>query len=344
MYDLVISDGTIIDGTGAPAYTGSIGINESRIEHISAGRLYGKHTVDARGLTVAPGFIDVHTHSDISFLTGSRMESKIFQGVTTEIVGNCGVSVFPAPDRDDYYKLYRDYISGLLTGADRIKERFKDIGDYRNMLSESGMAVNCGIMVGHGTLRICAMGFEDRKPTGEDMDKMKKLLDFQIKHGALGMSLGLIYPPGSFAGKQELTELAGVIKAHDAVLAVHLRNENDGIFEAVKEMTGIAKATGVHVHISHLKLMGELSRNKAGKLLSLIDIANREGAVVTCDQYPYSASSTTLAVLVPSPIHQGGTGKMLKRLREKPAAFEQQIEKHPNMRECCCPNWRRAWN
>ncbi len=325
MYDVAINNGLIVDGTGAPAYFGSIGIKKDRIEHISPDRLYGKHTINAEGLTVTPGFIDVHTHSDTSFIIDNRLENKVYQGVTTDIIGNCGISIFPSPGKNDYYELFKKYCSGLLVGTDKLKNKFEDINAYKDALKRTKTAINCGILAGHGTLRICAMGFENRKSTDEEIETMKELLDHQIENGAIGMSLGLIYPPGSFSDKHELIELAKVIKKHDALLTAHIRNEKAGIFEAVKEMIDIAQTTRVRLHISHLKLMGESNWGKTEKLLNMIADANEKGVIITCDQYPYSASSTTLAAVVPSWAHEGGTSKMLERLREKPEVLEHRI-------------------
>ncbi|WFA10059.1 D-aminoacylase [Tissierella sp. Yu-01] len=332
MYDLVISNGLIVDGSGSVPFIGNIGIIKDKISFVSTHDLEGKRSIKAEGLIVSPGFIDVHSHSDASFMLGSKLESKVFQGVTTEIIGNCGISLFPAPNNEPYCELLKKYCAGLIEGVIDVEDRIRNIEDYKNIFIDKKNTINCGVLIGHGTLRICAMGFDNRVPNESEMEVMKELLDVELRNGALGMSLGLIYPPGSFADINELVELAKVLKKHDAILTAHMRNENTNIIDSINEMINIAKSTGVHVHISHLKVMGKSNWGKSKEVIGLIEEANKNGAFITFDQYPYNASNTTLTALVPSWAHEGGTYKMLNRLSNESDEIEPQITKLINER------------
>lgn len=332
MYDLVINNGLIVDGSGCEPFIGNLGITKDKISCISKHDLKGKNSINAKGLVVSPGFIDVHSHSDAAFILNNKLQSKVFQGVTTEIIGNCGISLFPRPNNELYCELLKKYCAGLIEGAIEVKDRIRNIEDYKKILSDRKNTINCGVLIGHGTLRICAMGFDNRVPNECEMEIMKRLLDFELKSGALGMSLGLIYPPGSFAEINELIELSRVLKKHDAILTVHMRNENTDIVDSINEMINISKSTGVHIHISHLKVMGKSNWGKSKEIINLIEEANKNGAYITFDQYPYNASNTTLTALVPSWAHEGGTYKMLNRLANESDQIEPQITKIINER------------
>lgn len=179
MYDLVIKNGTIVDGTGKDSYTSNIGINGKKIEYIGTKELEARQTINATGLVVAPGFIDVHTHTDANFIRNKRLESKVFQGITTEIIGNCGVSLFSSPDRDDYNVQFKKYDESFLIGADETNSNIRNITDFKKTFNQVKNTINCGVLIGHGALRISIMGFEDRKPREDELNKMKELLDYE---------------------------------------------------------------------------------------------------------------------------------------------------------------------
>ena len=332
MYDLAIINGSIIDGTGENPYIGNIGINNKKIEYIGTNDIEARETIDAIGLTVTPGFIDVHGHSDMNFLLHNRLESKVFQGITTEIVGNCGISIIPAPENDHYYELFKKYSSSFLTGLEEIDSKISNIDDYKKKLISVNNTINCGVLIGHGSLRICAMGFENRKPTPSEMETMKELLDFELENGAVGMSLGLTYPPGSFSSKEELIELAKVIKEHNAILTTHIRDEKDHVFQAIEEMIDIGEKSGAHVHISHLKVMGMKNWGMAKKLVATIKDANKRGVNITAELYPYNASSTSLSALLPYWAQEGGMSKMIERINDSSNNLEPEITELINER------------
>lgn len=325
VYDLAINNGIIVDGSSRSRFKGSIGINKSKISKISSSPLEARKTIDASNLIVSPGFIDIHTHSETGFLLDNRMENKIFQGVTSDIVGNCGISIFPRPKDPKLEDSFKSYCSGLLIGMDEISKEFKNTREYTDFLQENKIGINCGVLIGHGSLRIAAMGFKDQAPSSSELDQMKEDLDKELSMGALGMSLGLIYPPGSYSKDLELIELAKVLKKHDAILTAHIRNEGDRVFESVEEIIKISKSTGVRAHISHLKLLGPSQWGKAKALVDMIEGAQEKGIKISTDQYPYLATSTSLTALVPQWAQEGGSGKMLERFTDR--TIEDQLGK-----------------
>ncbi|MBF4694429.1 N-acyl-D-amino-acid deacylase family protein [Fusibacter ferrireducens] len=313
MLDIAINNGRIVDGTGEKSYIASIGIKDKKIVEINKNNeiLSGKNVIDASGLIVSPGFIDMHSHSDWTFLMDNRSESKVLQGVTTEVIGNCGNSIVPNT------QLNLAEVSEYANIEKVAHWRLHTLGDYIEKLREIGLSINCAPLIGHGTLRKMVMGFDNRRPNEAEMQQMKALLSRELETGAWGMSAGLIYPPGCFSDRAELIELGKVLKAHDALFTAHIRGESDAVFEAVKEMIEIGRGSGVHVHISHLKLMGKDQWGKAEDLLDLIHQYASEGGLISCDQYPYTASMTSLKTLVPEWAHEGGIEKMLENLRGK---------------------------
>lgn len=324
MYDIVIKNGTIIDGMLSEPKIGFIGIKGKKIFNVSETPIFGRIEIDATGKIVAPGFIDMHSHSDAIAFIDNRMESKVFQGVTTEIVGNCGQSIVPVSSQ--FQEVHEKFIGPALAKSvseDIDFSKLRDTENYLKELKKNKVTTNIISLIGHGTLRTSVMGFSSREATVEEMDKMKIRLKKELEMGAWGMSLGLLYPPGSFATKSELVELCHVLKKYDAILTVHLRSEADYIFEAIEEMLEIAKLTKVHVHISHLKLMGINQHGKAKKLLNKISEANQLNSVkITCDQYPYIASSTNLLAVLPHEVMDGGMGNLIKKLKEDKTMLE----------------------
>ena len=307
MYDLILKNGLVVDGSRAKPYRADIGIQNGRVAKIAAQVTETAKTVlDAAGLVVTPGFIDIHSHSDACPLVDYTTESKLYQGVTAEITGNCGISILP--NTPECWRSNQEYFFNQLelpTG-DLSLEGLYDLNDYSSAVTAHGCIGNYGQLIGHGTLRGAVMGFVDRDPTPEEMERLKALLRRELEAGAFGMSLGLIYPPSSFCKTEELVELAKVLKEYDALLTVHMRSEGPRVFQAVDEMLEITRRSGVHLQISHLKLMGKPQWGRADELLAKIQAAREEGLTITCDQYPYTATSTSMTALLPHWAHDRG--------------------------------------
>ncbi len=312
MYDLIIRNGDVYDGYGDAPVRLDVGIKGDRIT--TMGKIEDESAelvIDAAGLTVCPGFIDIHSHADLAVLDEPSSSAKILQGVTTEVVGNCGMSASPASAQ--HIKQMRDYISPTLG---RLTEDtvWTSVGDYFRSLELKGVAVNIAPYIGHGTLRIAAMGFSDAKASEQDMSKMKDLLEEGLAAGARGISFGLIYAPGCFADHAEIRELVRTAASHGKMSNFHMRNESNLLLESVQQVIGYAEDTGAHVHISHLKASGQKNWWQMERVLELVEEANGKGLWVTCDQYPYTAGSTTITALMPQWALEGGVEKLLQRL------------------------------
>jgi len=315
MDDIVIRGGQLIDGSGAPARRADLAIAGGRISAISDRHASGaRREIDAAGQVVAPGFIDIHTHSDFTLPLNPRAESKIRQGVTTEVLGNCGFSAAPAlPGR---VETLRDYLGA---SAPWLEFRETTFADYLDTFP--AVSVNTVMQVGHNTLRLMAMGMEDRAPRTAELALMQRLLAEALDAGALGLSSGLFTAPGTYAKPEEMKALGEVLKSRGGGYSSHVRDEANHVFEAVREAINVGETCGVHVQIAHLKLSGTDNWGGAAKLLAEIDAARARGVRVDCDQYPYTAGSNPLRNLLPSWVQEGGLEAMLQRLGQ-PAARE----------------------
>lgn len=315
MLDIVITGGMILDGSGQPAYRGDLGIQGDRI--VAIGQLHAAEaarTLDASGRYVTPGFMDIHTHSDESVVLNRRMESKVHQGVTLEVGGNCGGSA--APLHGDAIAVEEKELGRYGYSLD-----WRRMDEYLARVESDGISNNFATLVGHGTLRTCAMGAAMRAPTRPEMDAMKALLAEAMKAGAWGLSTGLIYPPSSYAETSELVELATVSARLGGIYASHIRNEGPRLLEAVQEAISIGEQADLPVEIAHHKASGKQNWGRVKQSLPLIEAARARGVQVTCDQYPYVASSTGLSVIIPDWAHEGGTEQLVGRLKD-PATRE----------------------
>lgn len=318
MYDFIIKNGLIVDGTGKKPFLGNLYVKNGKIEKICSSPeadspdVAAKKIYDADGHVVAPGFINIHSHSDNSYLKTPTYESMLDGGVTFELCGQCGLSSVPVKDA-----LPPMSGTGLLQlDANSFNDIPKDMAEYAKTIDNTGISINVGMMLGHGALRAAVVGFDQRDLTEDEMEEMCRFLDKELKAGAMGVSLGLIYAPGSFCSIDEIKAMARVCAANDKVLAVHVRNENRYVFEAVKEMLDVAGETGVRLEISHLKLMGKTMWGRAGELLALIDMARAKGVCVHCDQYVYDASNSALVSSFPKEALDGGLGAFVKNLED----------------------------
>ncbi len=309
--DLLIQNGTLIDGTGAPLRHADLGIVGERI--VALGDLAGAQaarTLDATGRYVAPGFIDIHTHTDETIFINPKMESKIQQGVTLEVSGNCGSSVAPL------LGAARENLDNIFEARHNIELTWTTVGEYLERVEQTGIATNYLVLVGQGTLRASVMGFAMRPPADAELTTMQQLLAESIAQGAWGISTGLIYPPSAYASMDELVALCQIAAAHGGVYTSHIRNEGDRLLEAVTEALAIGERAGIRVQLSHHKAAGKRNWGKVHESLALIEQARARGLVACADQYPYVASSTGLGTVIPNWAHEGGRDQLVARLRD----------------------------
>lgn len=325
MPNYLLTNGLIMDGTRKEAYQGDVAIVDGRIAlRPSREAVQGAQVIDCKGLCIAPGFIDIHTHSDACALAEGGQASAPYQGVTTNIAANCGISIFPL--NEEYGKEISNFCQRTIEIMPKNGEAITCMQGYASAMEKAPKRIHYGTLVGHGTIRGNIIGFHEREATDEELDAMCALLDRELKAGAFGMSLGLIYPPSSYGNLREFAALGKVLKENKKILTVHMRSESTRIFEAVQEMLDVALASGVHLHISHLKLIGKAQWGRAEELLALIESARQKGAVITCDQYPYEASSTGLSALVPGWAQDGGMDSMLQRMQPPSEKLLQDME------------------
>ena len=311
MYDIIIKNGRIIDGTGTPWFYGDVYINDGRIIKISRHTGEGaRRIIDADGNIVCPGFIDIHTHSDIPLLVNPRSESKIYQGVTLEVGGNCGIS--PAP----VFGQAKNRLRKELWDDYGLRADWETYDEFMRFMGGKGISVNYAGLIGHGSIRENVMGYKKAKPSSQELDQMGKILDMSLKQGAFGLSTGLIYPPGSYADTEESVFLARVAAANGCFYATHLRDEGEYLIEAVNEALRIGQEAGVPVHISHHKAIGKLNRGKVKDTLRLMEDARGKGIDITCDLYPYTATSTNLSSIIPDRFRTGDISELLEKLKD----------------------------
>jgi N-acyl-D-amino-acid deacylase len=307
-WDILIRGGAVIDGSGRPGETGDVAVQNGRI--VALGRSLTAEAakiIDAEGLAVTPGFIDIKTHSDFTLPINPKAESKVRQGVTTEIIGHCGFSV--APVLPGKAPLLADYLSG---GAPWLPFREMRFPEYLD--SFPAVAVNTGMLVGHNTLRLMVMGLDSRAPRPAELDAMIALLEEGLAAGALGLSSGLFTPPGSFAEPSEMLAFGPVLKRRNAFYFTHIRDESNKVLDAVAEAIEFARATGVHVEIVHLKCSGVDNWGKAAEILARLEAVRAQGCDIDCDAYPYTAGANPLKNLLPPWVQVGGQEAMLARL------------------------------
>jgi N-acyl-D-amino-acid deacylase len=297
--ETVLANGRIIDGCGNPWFWGDLAIRDGRVAEIGApGTLAAKEMTDVGGRFVSPGFIDVHTHSDLSILVNRRAESAVRQGATTHIVGNCGMS--PAPVAEDHLDEMCSYW-GRISNEPEVTWAWRTFGQYLDALDQGGLAINIGSLAGHGALRIAAMGLEDRQPTPAELDTMTALLTEAMEAGAFGLSTGLVYPPGCYASTEEIVTLAKVAARFNGLYASHIRGERETILEAVAEAIHIGNAAGLPVQISH-NAPKYGAPCDASANLKLVEQARAQGQDVTVDNDVHTDLGPSLTAGLPQEI------------------------------------------
>lgn len=309
----VLVGGTVIDGTGSPPRRADVLIENGRVSAVGpdASRP-GATRLDVEDLVVAPGFIDIHTHCDFTLQRWPRADSMIRQGVTTVVVGNCGHSTFPVGDgeRKEMLRSYSSFLSEDLDWS------WTDATGFVRSLRSLPLAPNVALLVGHGTARVAAMGFDARSPTEAEEGLMRAAVAEAMEAGAFGLSTGLIYPPGTYATTAEVVALAEVAARYGGFYSTHMRNEGPAVLDSVGEAIEVAERAGIPLEISHHKVLGRRNWGLTDSSLALIDEARRRGVDVSADQYPYEASATTMTALLPTWSVEGGTERMRARLAD----------------------------
>lgn len=295
-FDTIIKGGLIYNGEGGRPFPGDVGIKDGKISAIATSLGEGADTIiDAKGASVSPGFIDIHTHTDDNLFSAPLGDSRIYQGVTTDIGGNCGSSPFPG-------------------------KKWENIDNFYSDLSAQQNGINFGCFVGQGQLREYVVGENDVRATEEQLTRMKKILEVQMEQGAMGISCGLEYTPGSYATNEEIAELCKVVAKYDGLFAIHMRNEDDRVEESVNEAIDIARSAGVRLQISHLKAQNAANWHKAPALLKQIEEARSGGLNIAFDRYPYIAFSTGMSSFIPLNERQGSKDEIIARLKDGPVS------------------------
>ena len=312
MIDILIQNGTIIDGSGAPARKADLAISGERITTIeNLPNAQARQVIDARGLVVAPGFIDAHSHGDYVLPFLPTADSKIAQGITLEVVGNCGGSMAPlSPAMRE--ELNKDKL--IETAGDKVD--WETFEGYLDRLRRQGVSVNVAPLVGHGTVREKVMGMTDAAPTSQQLAEMKDEVARAMDAGAIGFTTGLIYTPNVYAETAEIVALAQAAAEKDGIYTSHIRGEGDTLLEAAEEALTVGRRAEIAVEISHLKASGPRNWPKMPQVIDLIETARREGLDVTADMYPYPASNTGMTSLIPAWAHVGGTEAFIQRLKD----------------------------
>jgi N-acyl-D-amino-acid deacylase len=315
MYTLLICGGTVVDGTGRLGFRADVGLVGDRI--VALGDLReaeATERLEIPGLTVCPGFIDMHSHSDNTLLVDGRGLSKIHQGVTTEVTGNCGSS--PAPLTDETADDVKRNFGHAGRAVAELPWDWRSFDDYLDRLEAGGLGLNVVPLVGHTTLRTVGMGAERRPPTDSELERMRGLLHESLEAGAWGLSSGLIYPPSSFADTDELVALAEIAARQGGFYFSHIRGEGVSLLKAVAEACEIGERAGLPVQIAHHKASGQPYWGRTRESLQMIDWANERDLDVAFDVYPYTAGSSTLTAMIPAWAHDGGRARLLERLRD----------------------------
>lgn len=310
MLDLVIRKGLVVDGTGRPGFRADVAIKDGRIVQVGEVESSAVRALDAEGCVVAPGFIDIHSHTDETVLANPTCESKVTQGVTFELCGNCGDSAAPRGGEHDLSE-YSNWLADL-----GIEPTWSSTREFLDKLDAAPKAINFATLVGHGTVRTTVAGYENRPPTADELAEMCRLVEEAMDAGAFGLSSGLVYPPGCYAQVEELVELSRVAARHDGIYATHMRNEGGTLLEALEEALRIGRESGAGVQISHHKACGRSNWGKVKESLAMIDAARAEGSDVCADQYPYVATCAGLGVMLPKWAHDGGNRALLNRLSD----------------------------
>jgi len=314
MHDVVIAGGRVVDGCGNPWYFADVGVRGDRVAAIGApGSLRGRQVIDAGGRYVTPGFVDPHTHSDISILQHPRAETAVRQGVTTHVTGNCGMSAAPLSSAHREAALHNWGHYWDISGVDWDWKSFRQ---YLAALGRAGGAINIAPLLGHGAVRLAVMGLAERPATERELERMERYVDAAMRAGAHGLSTGLVYPPGCYAGTGELVRLCGVVARYDGIYTSHVRGERETILTSVAEAIGIGRGAGIAVEVSHNAPKWGAPEDASANL-ALIEAARREGMDVTTDNDVHTELAPRLSRALPQPILDLGHDALLALLAER---------------------------
>jgi len=317
VYDLLIKNALIIDGTGEKGYKGDVGIINDRIKSVGETTGKAKKVIDATGKYLCPGFIDSHSHSDLSIPVNPTNSFKLEQGVTTEITGQCGLSLFPV-SKDNFDEFNNTPITDMTEFDSSFNVReMTSAKKWFNYVDNLNVGTNMSILVGHGAIRAAVMGYSSREAANEELNKMETLLREAMETGALGMSSGLAYAPGIFASAKELEKLVSVVAEYNGIYATHMKNQGAYLLNSVKTTIELARKFDCKTVISHLKCIGKPNWGKAKEVAKMIKNAREDGVRIACDFYPYLAGATTLKVTLPPSVLEGGVDKLIERLKTK---------------------------
>ena len=334
-FDLIIKNGLVYDGSGRAAFLADIGIQGERIS--AMGRIAenrGTVLIEARGLAVSPGFIDLHAHTDIELLVNPKAESSVRQGITTLVSGNCGSSGCTIPEQ-----VYEETVAGLKE-VYNLDLTWRDIKGFFARLEKCGTGLNYSTLVGHGDIRGEAMGYNDRPPSAQELERMKELVRQNLLDGAAGMSSGLEYTPGSFARAEELSALCRVVAEMGGVYSTHMRDEGDRLLESLDETVAVAKQSKVSLEISHFKVAYPRNWPKIDAALARLEEAKKAGVRIFCDRYPYIAGATGLSFYFPTWAREGTTEDFVKRLRDP--SLQPKLREHLAEAEKKLGSWDRV--
>ena len=315
MYDLIIKNAAVLDGTGSPHYLSDVAVLDGKIALVAKNIISpARETIDACGLSLSPGFIDAHSHFDCFMTMDPSGYNNLVQGITTVVAGQCGQSPFPSGKGHE-----QDLIRVMDTvGGKDFDPSVEARGSFAAFLRTSDLPLghHAAYNIGHGSLRAAVMGYDNRKPTENEMEQMKDRLRECMEHGALGLTFGLIYPPSSYADIDEMTELARVVAQYGGNISAHIRNDGDSIIEATAEMIEVARRTNVRLVLSHQKVIFKQNWGKINQVIQMVDKAVNDGLDIFFDVYPYTASSTTLGRFIPQDMHALGLDRMLDMLKD----------------------------
>jgi N-acyl-D-amino-acid deacylase len=312
---LLVTGARLIDGTGAPPREGDLLFEDGTIAEVGATTLSPDETLDARGLVVAPGFIDVHSHGDFALPADPDAPAKVLQGVTTEVVGNCGLGL--QPSNANVESMYGRILPVIFGDSQGDASCSPTLSHYRARLAATGIAVNAAALIPHGNVRCAVMGMAERAPTATELEAMSELVAQGMDEGAFGLSTGLVYPPGAYAQTDELVRLAAAVAPRHGLYATHMRNEGPKLVQSVAEAIEIGERAGVAVQLSHHKAVGQLNWGKVKTTLAMVDAAAQRGLDIHSDVYPYTAGSTVLSsMFVPLWAFEGSHEKLLERLAD----------------------------